>query len=126
MKGLLLDTHVHFWCLHDPAQLSMEVRRRIEDPASAVFVSAVSAWELEIKQALGKVRFPPDLDAQLHSRSFSELPVHLRHVAALRDLPPLHRDPFDRMLIAQSIEDDLVLVTRDEKILAYPVQSLRA
>jgi len=89
-----------------------------------VFVSAVCAWELEIKRALGKLDAPDDLPLQMERNRMFELPVHLRHVQRLRKLPVLHRDPFDRMLVAQALADDLTLVTRDRQILAYPVQHL--
>jgi PIN domain nuclease of toxin-antitoxin system len=123
---LLLDTHVLLWALARPADLAREVRRKVESAANSVFVSAVSAWEIEIKRALRKLRAPTDLAEQLGRARFTELPVHLRHVDFLRGLPDLHRDPFDRLLIAQAISDDLTLVSADPQVLAYPVRTLRA
>jgi PIN domain nuclease of toxin-antitoxin system len=81
----------------------------------------VSAWEIEIKRALGKLRAPDDLGAALLAVRFTELPLQLRHVAVLRTLPPLHRDPFDRMLVAQAQVDRLTLVTNDDTVRAYPI-----
>lgn len=126
MKGLLLDTHVLLWALSEPDRLGGAARAQIESPDSIVYVSVVSAWEMEVKRALGKLETPEDMDAQLRLRRFTELPLRLRHIAELRGLPPLHRDPFDRMLISQCLADDLTLVSQDEQVLAYPVKTLRA
>lgn len=126
MKSLLLDTHVLLWALADPGRLAPEAHAEIKSPDSNVFVSAASGWEIAIKRALGKLEAPNDLEEQLRLQRFTELPVHLRHVAALERLPALHRDPFDRILVAQSLCDDLILVSNDAHVLAYPVKSLRA
>lgn len=123
---LLLDTHVLLWALASPERLSDKARAAIVEPRHAVFVSAASSWEIEIKRALGKLRAPPDLERQLKDRRFVELPVRVRHTEALRDLPPLHRDPFDRMLVAQALVDDLTLVSADEQLRAYSVRTLPA
>jgi PIN domain nuclease of toxin-antitoxin system len=122
--SLLLDTHVLLWTLSKPTRLSREVRRKIESPSEIVFVSAVSAWEIEVKRSLGKLKAPTELDEQLQRMRFTELPIHLRHVRALGSLPTLHDDPFDRMLVAQALSDGLVIVTADEQIGAYPVRTL--
>lgn len=124
--NLLLDTHVLLWCLSSPDRLRRETRKKIESPAQVVFVSAVSAWEIELKRALGKLKAPTDLAEQLEQNRLTELPVHLRHVRALGSLPDLHRDPFDRMLIAQAVADNLVIVTNDDKVRAYPARTLLA
>lgn len=121
---LLLDTHALLWALSEPRSLAPAALRQLERAESTVFVSAVSAWEMEIKRALGKLHTPDDLFLQMQRNRMFELPVHFRHIQRLRKLPPLHRDPFDRMLVAQALADDLTLVTRDRKILAYPVKSL--
>lgn len=124
--SLLLDTHALLWCLGAPERLRPETRARIEAAETTVFVSAVSAWEMEIKSALGKLRAPDDLEGQLRAKRFVELPVHIRHVRTLHTLAPLHRDPFDRMLAAQALADGLVLVTADRRLHAYPIRSLPA
>jgi PIN domain nuclease of toxin-antitoxin system len=121
---LLLDTHALLWALSEPQSLASEARERLERAESTVLVSVVSAWEMEIKRALGKLDVPDDLLQQMKRHRFLELPVHIRHVQRLRKLPSLHHDPFDRMLVAQALTDDLTLVTRDRRILAYPVKSL--
>ena len=123
---LLLDTHVLLWCLSAPNELRADTRDKLQDPDNVVLVSTVSAWEMAIKRALGKLRAPADLEEQLRRRRFTELPLHLRHVRALRDLPPLHRDPFDRMLVAQAVADDLALVSRDTRVQRYPVACVPA
>jgi PIN domain nuclease of toxin-antitoxin system len=123
---LLLDTHVLLWCLSAPNELATDTREKLQNPDNVVLVSAVSGWEMEIKRALGKLTAPSDLAEQLRRRRFIELPLHLRHVRALRDLPLLHRDPFDRMLVAQAAADDLALVSRDARLKRYPVPYVRA
>ena len=121
---LLLDTHALLWALARPGELTSEARRRLQDPGNTVFVSVASAWEMEIKRALGKLDAPSDLSVQIQRQRFTELPVHLRHVEALKNLPALHRDPFDRLLVAQAMADELVVVTRDARIRAYPIRSI--
>ena len=112
------------WALARPAELASEARRRLQDPGNTVFVSVASAWEMEIKRALGKLDSPSDLSEQMQRQRFTELAVCLRHIQALRGLPALHRDPFDRLLVAQAIADELVVVTRDARIRAYPIRSI--
>jgi PIN domain nuclease of toxin-antitoxin system len=123
---LLLDTHALLWTLGRPRQLRPQTRRRIERAETLVFVSVVSAWEIEIKRALGKLKAPDDLARQLERLRFALLDLRLRHVDALRALPPLHRDPFDRMLVAQALAEGLTLVTQDERLQAYRVATIRA
>ncbi len=124
--SLLLDTQVLLWCLAEPHRLSRKIRRRIESATERVLVSVVSAWEIEIKRALGKLTAPDDLEHQLVERRFTELELRLEHVTQLRALPELHKDPFDRMLVAQAAFEDLTIVTADEMVRAYPVKSLSA
>jgi PIN domain nuclease of toxin-antitoxin system len=124
--NLLLDTHVLLWCLSAPDKLSAKTRKRIERADQVVFVSAASAWEIEIKRDLGKLKAPKDLAYQLQAKRFTELPLEVRHTAALSSLPRLHQDPFDRMLIAQAMADGLTLVTADGAIRAYPVPTISA
>ena len=124
--SLLLDTQVLLWCLGAPDRLTRKARRRIESANEVVFVSVVSAWEVAIKRALGKLKAPDDLHEQLAKKRFTELALRMRHVEQLSALPDLHRDPFDRMLVAQAKADDLVFVTADELLRTYPVKSLPA
>jgi PIN domain nuclease of toxin-antitoxin system len=99
---LLLDTHVLLWWLFELPQLGKRASHAIQDPASEVFVSALAAGEIEVKRAIGKMDGPKDLPVQVEQNGFTELPFTLRHGSAMRELPLHHKDPFDRMLIAQA------------------------
>jgi PIN domain nuclease of toxin-antitoxin system len=99
--------------------------RAIRD-ADEVYVSAASAWEIAIKAALGKIKSDRSLAELCADAGFLELPVLMRHTEALQSLEPVHRDPFDRLLVAQAAQEQLVLVTRNDVITRYPVATLRA
>lgn len=124
--NLLLDTHVLLWALGDEARLSQEARDAITDGSNRVLVSAVSAWEITVKKALGKLRAPDDLVAQLERQRFTPLDVTVPHALAVGDLPDHHADPFDRMLVAQARVDSLTLVSRDPQVRRYDVDLLIA
>jgi PIN domain nuclease of toxin-antitoxin system len=125
LMRLLLDTHVFLWWGEDTKKLTVQTRRRIQD-ADDVFVSAASAWEVSIKIAVGKLTMPmPFLDAVTES-GFSTLPVDFAHAVAVRNLPLLHADPFDRMLVAQALVEGLHLVSRDPVLARYPAPFVRA
>ena len=122
---LLLDTHALFWALVEPDKLPVPLRKALEDPRNIVFASAASAWEMAIKQAAGKVDFPfAELTSALRRASVRELAVTIGHAEAAAKLPPLHRDPFDRMLIAQAQAEGLGLVSRDPAVRRYQVTVL--
>lgn len=123
---LLLDTHVLLWALADDARLLPSARDRIADGRSSVFVSAVSAWEITIKRALGKLRVPDDLVEQLRMARFEDLDITIEHALAVADLPDHHRDPFDRLLVAQARVDGLTIVTHDPQVQQYDVAVLPA
>jgi len=119
---LLLDTHVLLWALATPARLPARVAAAVRDPESSAFVSAASIWEIAIKAALGKLSADVDeVVATLDAVGFEPLDVSLTHAAAVRRLPDHHRDPFDRMLVAQAIQDGLTIVTHDRAFAAYRV-----
>ncbi len=121
---LLLDTHALIWALADPDRLPRPVRSAIESPRNLVFVSAASAWEIAIKSALGKIDFPLEtLPSALETTHFAELPIGVRHAIRLKQLPRRHRDPFDRILIAQALVEALAVVTSDPVFRQYPVKS---
>jgi PIN domain nuclease of toxin-antitoxin system len=122
---LLLDTHTTLWWLSGSA-LSKPARSAIADPDTTVLVSSASAWEMAIKAALGRLDMPADLGSALATSGFDVLEVSLEHALAVRDLPPLHRDPFDRMLVAQALCEGAVLVTRDARLADYGVRVLSA
>jgi PIN domain nuclease of toxin-antitoxin system len=122
---LLLDTHALLWALETPARLPAWIRAAIEDTGNEVFVSAASAWEIAIKQLLGRLSVPRvDLASALRAAGLAELPITLAHAERIRSLPPLHRDPFDRMLVGQAQAEGLSLVSRDAAIRQYQVTVL--
>ena len=123
---LLLDTHVLLWALTDDPSLSAAARAAIVDGRNRVVVSAVSAWEITIKRSLGKLRAPADLAEAVAAHRFTPLAVSLEHALAFGALPDLHRDPFDRLLVAQAGVEGLTIVTRDRAIARYDVDVLGA
>lgn len=116
---LLLDTHILLWWLANSPSLSTHARELVADPKNAVFVSAVSLWEIRLKQSLDKLRLPSDFDAKLASESFESLPLLAAHTREVASLPWHHRDPFDRILIAQARVAGLKLVTASEIAARY-------
>jgi PIN domain nuclease of toxin-antitoxin system len=117
---LLLDTHAFlWWCADDPRLAEVE-RQAIRDGANDVFLSAASVWEMAIKQSLGRLELPEPPSAAVARLGIGRLPVAFEHAEATAELPPLHRDPFDRLLVAQARIEGLTLVTRDPLIRTYP------
>lgn len=116
---ILLDTHILLWWLDDSPSLSAQARELIRDPENTVFVSAVSLWEIWLKQSLGKLRLPRDFTERLAAEAFESLPLLPSHPRQVSRLPWRHRDPFDRMLVAQAQVEKLVLLTADEALSAY-------
>lgn len=124
--NLLLDTHVLLWAVDTPERLDDRARDAIRDPRNRVAVSSASAWEISINTALGKLRFDGDLTAVLKAVGFDPLAIDVEHALAAGALPPVHRDPFDRMLVAQARAEGLTVVTRDDVFDGYDVPTLRA
>ena len=127
--SVLLDTHVLLWAVGAPSRLSDEVRSLIEDPAKEVVFSAASLWEIAIKSGLGRRDFNVDprvLRRGLLENDYTELPVSGTHAMAVDLLPPIHKDPLDRMLIAQAQIEGLTLLTADKTLGLYqgPIQVL--
>jgi PIN domain nuclease of toxin-antitoxin system len=122
---LLLDTHVFLWWRGEPSRLAAEVRSRIA-MADIVFVSAASAWEAAIKASLRRLELPDTIEAGVLESGFEKLLITFSHAEHAARLPPHHRDPFDRMLIAQARAEDLTLVTRDRLLEPYDVEILWA
>jgi PIN domain nuclease of toxin-antitoxin system len=123
---LLLDTHTLLWTLVAPDRLSKNAAQAIAAEESEVFVSIVSPWEMAIAKARGRMDPPDNLEAQLETRRFVLLPVSLRHTHVVGTLPHHHRDPFDRMLVAQAQVEGLTIVTVDRLLRHYPVSLLPA
>ena len=111
---LLLDTHILLWWLADNPSLGDQARELISDPENAVFISSVTLWEIWLKESLGKLQLPSDFEEKLAAESFESLPLLAAHAREVAFLPWHHRDPFDRMLIAQARVSKLTLVTADE------------
>ena len=122
-SALLLDSNIVVWLDQKPERLPGTVVEQIES-ASQVFLSAVTAWELSIKQSLGTLTLARPVSDLLHTHGMTELPVTIRHGEAVRNLPPHHRDPFDRLLVAQAIVEGLILVTGDRQLLRYGIPIL--
>ena len=120
---LLLDTHAFLWWRENDPRLGAQARKAIAR-ADIVYVSAASAWEIAIKVALGKLRIPGSVEEAVEESRFSGLPISLGHAAAVLDLPDHHRDPFDRMLIAQARVGGMTVVTADRRFEPYDVAVL--
>lgn len=115
---LLLDTHLLLWALATPVRLPKAARRQIVD--AEVYVSAASIWEISIKSALGKLEADPAaVLAAVEPAGFKLLPITGQHAAGVAKLPPLHKDPFDRLLIAQAVCEPMILLTNDTAIAGY-------
>jgi PIN domain nuclease of toxin-antitoxin system len=123
--SLLLDTHVVLWWLADDPTLSDDIKARL-DHEPDVYVSPATIWEVAVKQAIGKLVEPADLPERIRTSGFAELPITAQHAIAAGRLPLIHRDPFDRMLVAQARCEDLTLVTRDGDIHRYDIAVLAA
>ena len=122
---LLLDAHVLLWWLFDDANLRVSARRAIADPATDVLISAATIWEIAIKRALGKLNAPAGLVAAV-TAEFEILPITGIDAEAAGGLPPHHRDPFDRLLVAHAKRLDALVVTRDAAFEAYGAETLPA
>lgn len=122
--NLLLDTHALIWWMDGGRVLSQAAVEAIVDPEVIVAVSAASAWEISIKRATGKLRAPSDLAAVIEAKGFLPLPITMQHAEAAGDLPLHHRDPFDRLIIAQARAEGLRVVTRGPAFAAYDVRTL--
>lgn len=123
---LLLDTQAFLWSISAPERLGAHARRAIQSGRNEVFVSAVSAWEIAIKSALGRLTLAEDpqrfIPEQMTQNAFEPLPVLIRHALKVLDLPDIHRDPFDRLLVAQALIEELALVSGDAQLGRYPVR----
>jgi PIN domain nuclease of toxin-antitoxin system len=119
--NLLLDTHVLRWWLDGSPSLSDAERNAMADPGNLIFVSAAVIWEMRIKQALGKLEVPADFHPVIKDQGFELLSITADHACVAGDLPMHHRDPFDRMIIAQARLEKLCIITRDSVFSRYDV-----
>ena len=119
---LLLDTHIFLWCISEPDRIAADQRRRIESLANTVYVSAISVAEIAIKASLGKLTVTFDPNEEIRAAGFEPLHFTGRDAARLQTLPFHHRDPFDRMLISQSLEAHIPIVTQDPAFRLYGCQ----
>ena len=126
MKRFLLDTHVVIWWLASDQRLGTSARDAIEDGEAIVYISAVTAFEMSTKKRLGKLDVPDDLTEQMAANSILELPVTITHGLEAGGLPLHHKDPFDRLLVAQARCEDLTIVTSNKIIGSYDVLTLPA
>ena len=123
--NLILDTHILLWWMDDNDLLPQKYRLAIADSDNICFVSAVSVWEISIKSAIGKLDIPDDYLEVLLEQDFREIPISWQHADMVRHLPMYHKDPFDRLLIAQAIVDDLTVLSVDKIISKYDVKILK-
>ncbi len=124
--NLLLDTHVLLWWLDDNPTLSKAARSAISEATNIVFISAAVIWEIRIKQSLGKLKIPKNFREVLEGQPFENLDIAVEHAHKIALLENYHRDPFDRILIAQAIVERFTLITRDENIMKYKVPVIKA
>ena len=120
---LLLDTHLLLWAAGKPERLSPDARALIEDAENQLLFSAASLWEIAIKRGLGRADFQVDarvLRRGLLDNGYSELSIHSEHAVAIDILPPIHKDPFDRILVAQAMVEGITLLTTDARVAQYP------
>ena len=125
---LLLDTHILLWAAAEPEQLSNKAKALIEDPENLLYFSAASLWEISIKNKLGRADFKVDLPVlrrNLLDNGFEEIAINSAHTLAIGVLPDIHKDPFDRMLIAQTAVEGVTLMTADSVVAEYPVAVIR-
>lgn len=120
----LLDTHIVLWWLTEPEKIHAKAQKTIRDRANDMFVSAATFWEMAIKKSIGRLTLPHNLLETVALEGFKILPIMPEECIGVADLPMLHADPFDRLLILQAKLYDLVIITRDSKIMEYPVVTM--
>ena len=121
--NLLIDTHLLLWAAGVFHKLPPGARKLMDDPANELYVSAASLWEIAIKSSRGSVQFRIDprlFHKNLLANGYLELPITSEHALAIQDLPPIHKDPFDRLLIAQAMVEGITLLTADRQVAKYP------
>lgn len=119
---VLLDTHTLIWGLCEPERLNVKTKELLVNIDNIIFVSIASLWELQIKKSLNKITLPDNFTSQLQEYGYELLNITHEHISKLDTIPMIHRDPFDRMLISQSIYENIPLVTKDTEIIKYNIQ----
>lgn len=122
----LLDTHIVLWWMTDPKQIAPKASKIIADKENDILVSTVSLWEMAIKKSIGRLTLPRNIIEVLHVEGFQILSIGSEEALGISDLPPIHHDPFDRMLVMQAKLHDLILITRDKSVMDYPVVTIKA
>ena len=122
----LLDTHILLQWLNNDRTLSHKISEIIANPDNIIFVSSVNTWEITIKKSLGKLEAPNDIEKAIEANDFQKLPITIEHSTYIANLPLYHKDPFDRLLIAQAIVEGLTLLTCDTYISKYFVHTIKA
>jgi PIN domain nuclease of toxin-antitoxin system len=118
----LIDTHILLWWLSGHKKLSPKIQNLIEDPLNSIFVSTASLWEIIIKKIIGKLEFPDiEFSQLLVEQQFEELAISSKYLDELENLPLIHADPFDRIIIAQAKTENISIITADKKIMEYKV-----
>ena len=120
----LVDTHALLWALGEPSALSPAARDAIADPSNLIVVSSASLWECAIKVSIGKLELPEDFFDSVPEAGYEVMPIRISHLNVYRTLPMHHRDPFDRMLVAQARAEALTLLSRDPEIAKYDIEIL--
>jgi len=121
---ILVDTHALLWWLSDSGSLSKVARDTLSDGKNDLYFSAASVWEISIKEQLGKIKIPKNFLAAVESQGIFQLDITWEHAFSVKTLPQIHQDPFDRLLIAQARAERLCILTKDESIAQYPVETL--
>ncbi len=125
---LLIDTHIFLWLNSEPEKLSQKILTTCENPENQLYLSLISPWEIQIKQQLGKLKLESPLskliETQVNENNLIILPIKIEHIVELNNLPYIHKDPFDRMLIAQAKIESMTIVTADNKIKDYNIETI--
>lgn len=124
MKRILIDTHVLLWWLAEPERLKSKHIELLEDSENIIEVSVCSLFEITIKKSVGKLTFEENFEAVLGENNFDLLPIHFKHLNQYGELPEHHKDPFDRMLIAQTMSEQIPMISYDSNFKQYDVELL--
>lgn len=122
----LLDTHVFIWAMEKKKRLPESIKNEITNPDNIIFISVATVWEIIIKSAKKKLKTPKDIKGDIAASNFQLLSIEVEHVLGIKELPGIHKDPFDRILISQAKIENLTLITSDEKIWKYKTPLIRA